>query len=88
MLDLVKLDKEFNKVFDSYTREERLEWVEMDRKRMAELEKKSSHLNGATRTILVQPRAANGRFASKKTSKPATRPAKTLTAARKKKVAV
>ena len=91
MLDLEKLDKEFNKVFDSYTREELLEWVEMDRKRMAELEKKeSSHLNSATLTIPVQPRAANGRFVSKKTSKPATRQAKTLTAAKalKKKVAV
>jgi hypothetical protein len=88
MLDYKKLDKEFNRVFDSYTRGELLDWVEMDRKRMAELEKKERpRLNGATRSVPIQPRAANGRFVSKKPAD--DRPVRTITAGtHKKKVAV
>ena len=71
MLDLVKLDKEFNKVFNSYTREQLLEWVEMDKKRMAELEKKNSAhingtvINGTASSKVTKPRAVNGRFVAK-----------------------
>ena len=35
MLDLKKLDKEFDKILNSYTREDILEWMEFDKKRMA-----------------------------------------------------
>ena len=90
MLDIKKLRVECLKTLHSETADDIQEWLDEHRKTVAqaELEKKRSHLSGVTRAIPVQPRAANGRFASKKTSKPATRPAKTLTATRKKKVAV
>ena len=35
MLDLIKLDEEFDKILNSFTREQLLEWVEFDKKRMA-----------------------------------------------------
>ena len=37
MLDLKKLDVEFDKILDSYTKEDLWEWVEFDKKRMARL---------------------------------------------------
>ena len=35
MIDIEKLDKEATKIIRSFTREKLLEWVEMDKKRMA-----------------------------------------------------
>ena len=90
MLDIQKLRKEFKEILHSQTAEDLQEWLDMDRKRMAELEKKSSRLNGVIRRTATQPRAANGRFVSTKTIKPATHPAKTHIPSRmlKEKVAV
>jgi hypothetical protein len=92
MLDIEKLRIECKKTIQSYTREQLLEWVDSYHKRvaLAEQEKESSRLNGAIRHMPIQPRAANGRFVSKKVSKPSVRPAKTLTVPRapRKRVAV
>ena len=75
MLDIEKLRVECLKTIHSWTAEEIQEWLDMDTKRMAELEKKNNHLNGSAvngiavngnaRRKATQPRSVNGRFISK-----------------------
>jgi hypothetical protein len=94
MIDYKKYRKEFTELLHTVTADDFQAWLDMDRKRMAELEKKgSSQLNGSTSRMQVQPRAANGRFVSKKitaTPKPSTRSTNVLAVSRaqKKTVAV
>ena len=44
MLDIKKIDMESTKIIRSYTKEQLLEWVEMDKKRMAFAKKEESKL--------------------------------------------
>ena len=52
MLDWTKINKEFTKILNSKSREDLLEWVEMDRKRMVLVDMEdglNGKLNGAQR---------------------------------------
>ena len=46
MLDLIKLYKEISETIRSFTSDDLQAWLDMDIKRMAELKKKNSHVNG------------------------------------------
>jgi hypothetical protein len=72
MIDYKKLRKEFTELLHTFSADELQEWLDMDRKRMAQAElEKKTQLNGAIRRMPKMPRAANGRFASKKVMAPA-----------------
>ena len=56
MLDYKKLREDFTKILNSYTDEEVLEWVEMDRKRMALIEEEE---------VIVSQSANSSRISAK-----------------------